>query len=215
MLSRDGECRVWDLSCILEEDEGDMRFPLVGRFDASACGCAAVLEPRKGLVGEIVIGSATGSLEVWVLPGQDESVRTMTQTCHASSVTCIASYKSGEAYSLLTASDESIVRWVLDDQGLQARERFPVSRAPSSLIILPPLKGGDPDPVEVRRLLRESFLDYYTTKTERCFRPIRLLCNHSPATALTVTTETTGCRSRAALYCIYISEGAMWKLARV
>ena len=145
VLSSDGECRVWDLSCILDEDEGDMRFPLVGRFDASACGCAAVLEPRKGLVGEIVIGSATGSVEVWVLPGQDESVRTMTQTCHASSVTCMASYKSGEAYSLLTASDESIVRWVLDDHGLQARERFPVSRAPSSLIILPPLKGGDPD----------------------------------------------------------------------
>ena len=125
VLSSDGECRVWDLSCILEEDEGDMRFPLVGRFDASACGCAAVLEPRRGLVGEIAIGSATGSLEVWVLPGQDESVRTMTQTCHASSVTCIASSKSGEAYSLLTASDESIVRWVLDDHGLQAREGSP------------------------------------------------------------------------------------------
>ena len=145
VLSRDGECRLWDLSSILDEDEGDMRFPLVGRFDASACGCAAVLEPRKGLVGEIVIGSATGSLEVWVLPGQDESVRTMTQTCHASSVTCIASSKGGQAYSLLTASAESIVRWVLDEHGLQARERFPVSRAPSSLVILPPSKGGDPD----------------------------------------------------------------------
>ena len=161
IVSADGEGRVWDLSTVLDEDDGDMRFPLVGRLDASEqrppseehpYGAACVLEPRKHAGGalpnlrELVLGSSTGELEVWMVPREEEeSTRTIAQTCHAAAITHITAKRHGEVYALLTASDECVVRWVLDQDGLQARERFPVSRGPSSLIILPPTKGGDPD----------------------------------------------------------------------